>query len=127
MPREAPAGQAVDTDGLTAAIEDARCVSADSPVLLILTGTLQRNLRNGCPLVLDPAGTSYELDRGSSRPRPERPEYQRAMEMYYGDSDAALFVRLPSDGLNDATWAAIRRRLPVTVESGSLTILLSGD
>jgi alpha-1,2-mannosyltransferase len=122
-----PVGTPIDRARLATAIAGARCVTADAPVLLILTGALQRDLQNGCPLVLDPAGTSFDLDRGSSRPRPERPEYQQAMEAYYGSSDAALFVRRGRDGLNSTTWAAIRGRLPMTIKSGRVTILVRNE
>lgn len=122
-----PAGESIDIDRLKGAIAGARCVAADSPVLLIETDTLQRNLRNGCPLILDPTGMSLDLDRGSPPTRLKKPEYQRAMEAYYGGSDAAMFRRPGSDGLSPETWAAIRALHPVMIRSGPVTILLRTD
>jgi hypothetical protein len=122
-----PVGTRIETARLETAIAGARCVTADAPVLLILTGALQRDLQNGCPLVLDPAGTSFDLDRGSSRPRPERPEYQEAMESYFGGSDAALFARLGRDGLSPATWEAIGDRLPIAMKFGRVRVLVRDE
>ena len=117
-------GTPFDAARAEAAIGSARCVSSDSPVLLIETGALHRDLEAGCPLRLDPSGTSYDTDRGLPRNRPAQPEYQRAMEAYYAGSDAALFMRLPGDGFSPETWAAIRGRLPVTVDLGPVTVLV---
>ena len=122
-----PVGTRFDAVKAEAALGNARCVTADSPVLLIETGALRRDLEAGCPLMLDPTGTSYDTDRGLPRKRPKQPEYQRAMEAYYGGSDAALFMRLPGDAFSPETWAAIRGRLPVTVELGAVTVLLPAN
>ncbi len=101
----------------------ARCVTADSPVLLIETGAIGRDLHAGCPLKLDPTGTSYDTDHGSHATRRNRTEYQLAMAEYYGGSDAALFIRLPGDALRADTWASIGRRLPVATVVGPVTVL----
>ena len=77
----------------------ARCVSADSPALLVLTQAMRRNLDAGCPLVLDPTGISYDMDRGRPHPpvpgnwRLHAPGYQAAMVAWYTSGDVALFVR----------------------------------
>ena len=47
-------GQALPLADVEQDISHARCVSADSPVLLVLTSPLHRNLEARCPLVLDP-------------------------------------------------------------------------
>ena len=119
-----PVGTRFDAIAANAVIGGARCVTADSPVLLIETGALHRDLDAGCPLMLDPTGTSYDTDRGRPRNRGAQPEYQRAMEAYYGGSDAAMFMRLPGDAFSPETWAAIRGRLPVTVSLGGITVLV---
>ena len=108
-------------------IGDARCPTADNPVVLILTGRLRRVLANGCPLEVSPTDLAYDLDHElrSSRPREDRPDFQAAMRAYYGGSDAAIFIR-PSGqaGLSAATWAAIRANLPVERRHGRATVLL---
>ena len=113
-------------------IAEARCVAADSPALLVLTSAMRRNLVTGCPLVLDPVGIPYDSDRGRLRPGPvddsrrHAPGYQAAMVSWYTQADAALFVRLPADGLTAATNAAIERRLPVERRRGIVTVRLVG-
>ena len=113
---------------LRADLETARCVSADSPVLLIQTGLLSRDLAAHCPIRLDPSGMSYDIDQhlaaGVSRTRANVPEYQQAMLACYGGGDAAMFVRLGSgDGLSPATWAALRLRLPIASKTGPVIVL----
>jgi len=123
-----PAGIGLPVAALAADVSGARCVTADSPILLVVTGTLRRDIDAGCPLKLDPSGTSYDTDpglTGRARSRPNQPEYQQAVKTYYASSDAALFVRLTeADGFTGETWAAIRAELPVRHERGPVTVLL---
>jgi hypothetical protein len=113
-------------------IAKARCVAADSPALLVLTSAMRRNLDTGCALVLDPVGIPYDSDRGRLLPGPvdharrHAPGYQAAMVSWYTQADAALFVRLPADGLTAATKAAIERRLPFERRRGIVTVRLVG-
>ena len=117
---------------LEASLEDARCVSADAPALLIETTGLRRDLQNGCRLVIDPTGTSYETDHGHlagdsiEAARLHAPGYQIAMEEYYDDSNAALFDQQRADGLTPATNEEISDALPVVVTQGSVTLMLPG-
>ena len=117
-----------DPGPVEAAVADARCPTADNPSLLILTGTLRRILDNGCPLLVSPTGVSYDTDRslrGKDRIRLKMPEYQAAMQAYYGHADAIMFVRDPAArGLNEQTLAIIRAHLPVEIERGTVQILL---
>ena len=110
------------------AIRDARCPSGDNPSVLIMTGTLRRMLDNGCPLLVSPSGVSYDTDRnlrGALRTRPNQPEYQAAMQAYFGNSDALLFTRDPKNrGLTDATWNVIRAHLPVQLRLERVVIYL---
>lgn len=109
-----------DAAGIVAAIKDARCPTSDSPTVLILTGTMRRLLDDGCPLLVSPSGVSYDTDnnlKGKERSRPKQPEYQAAMQAYFGSSDAAMFIRNPKNmGFTQATWDVILAHLPVKVE-----------
>ena len=117
-------GHRLDLSRLRDATAAARCVSTDSPVLLIELDRLSRSVREGCPLVLDPTGTSFDLDRSSTADRAHRPEYQAAMAAYYGSGDATLLMRLRTgDGLSAATMASIRDHLPVVTEVGRVTVM----
>ncbi len=116
-------GTRLDVAGLTAALADARCVTTDSPVLLIETEALHRDLVAGCPLLLDPTGTSYDTDRGRPRSRLAQPAYQAAMVAYYGGSDAAMFARRANDRFQAGTWRAILRALPIVTRVGAVSVL----
>jgi hypothetical protein len=124
-----PVGNRIDRTRLDAVVAAARCVTSDSAGLLIATNVLSRDIANGCTVLLDPAGTSYDTDRnlpaGLVRTRQSQPEYQARMVSYYTGGDAALFRRLKSgDGFRPATWAAIRAALPNRLEVGLVTVLL---
>ena len=125
-------GSVIERTALEADIRNARCVSADDPELLIETSGLQRDLHDGCQLVVDPTGTSYETDRGRLAAGPvglsrlNAPGYQFAMEEWYDDSNAALFARHAADGLDAATREEIADELPVVVAQGLVTVMLPG-
>ncbi|HEY3523583.1 MAG TPA: hypothetical protein VGK63_07740 [Candidatus Limnocylindrales bacterium] len=111
------------------ALATARCPTADSATMLILTGLLRRMLDNGCPVLVSPTGVSYDSDptlRGPGRSRKNQVEYQAIMARYYGESDGAAFIRKESsNGLTDQTWATIRSHLPVELRIGNkITIYL---
>ena len=125
-------GTVIERTALEVDIRNARCVSADDPELLIETSALKRDLRDGCQLIVDPTGTSYETDRGRlaagpvGKARLGAPGYQFAMEEWYDDSNAALFARATADGLDPATREEIADELPVVVDQGNVTVLLPG-
>jgi alpha-1,2-mannosyltransferase len=114
--------------GIVAAIKDARCPTSDSPSVLILTGTMRRLLEDGCPLLVSPSGVSYDTDnnlKGKERNRPNQPEYQAAMQAYFGSSDAAMFIRDPKNmGFTQATWKVIQAHLPVKIDVDRVHVYL---
>src|SRR4051794_7531464 len=105
-------------------VSGARCVAADSPSLLVLTSAMDRNLKARCPLVVDPAGVSYDTFRFGRHPRARSPAYQQAMVAWYTSADVALFVRRTADALAPPTQAAIERRLPHERRRGSVLVRL---
>ena len=120
-------GERLPLAELESDISRARCVSADSPALLVLTSAMRRNLDAGCPLVLDPTGTRttrtvvarYRGRRGTG-------VFTRLAisgdGRWYTSGDVAMFVRPRSDGLTRASQAAIARRLPVEVRRGIVVV-----
>ncbi len=114
----------IDVASIRADLAGARCVVADSPVLLIETGELERALDNGCPLLLDPSGTSYDVGRGTGLPRGQNAAYQQTMTAYYSEADAVLLVREDHDVFSPASWAAIRGALPRETTRGGVTVLV---
>jgi alpha-1,2-mannosyltransferase len=124
-------GESMPLDAIERDLVHARCVTADSPALLVLTSSLRRNLETGCPQVLDPTGISYDTDRDVPDPskpgnfRLGAPGYQAAMVEWYTSGDAALFVRPSADGFTTATKAAIARRLPIERRRGIVVVRLA--
>jgi alpha-1,2-mannosyltransferase len=123
-------GQRLPIADLEAEIRSARCVSADSATLLVLTSAMRRDVIAGCPVVVDPTGVSYDVPtiphvtQSLTSWRRRLPGYQQAMADWYGGADAAMFVRMPSDGLSDGTTKEIERRLPVERQHGPVTVRL---
>jgi alpha-1,2-mannosyltransferase len=124
-------GETMPLDTIQRDLAGARCVTADSPAVLVLTSALRRNLDAGCRQVLDPTGISYDTDRNvpdSSKAgnwRLDAPGYQAAMVEWYTSGDAALFVRPSANGFTPATRAAIARRLPVELRRGIVVVRLA--
>ena len=56
------------------------CVAADSAAALVAADVLTRDLRNGCPLVVDVTGLTYDQDRGDLGPGPTPTERRRDLE-----------------------------------------------
>jgi alpha-1,2-mannosyltransferase len=67
------------------------CITADDPGVLLRMNTLSRNLRRGCPLVLDLGGHSYEP--GGLLPRQRDPRWQRFFLDYMAGGTATMKVR----------------------------------
>ncbi len=122
-------GAAVPLGRLRAAVSSARCVAADSPVVLIEADVFTSSLRSGCEVKIDVSGESYDLAARNSLPATARATlapYQRSMEAYYTSADVVAFTRLSSgDGLAPATLAALRARFPDRTVLGPV-ILMTG-
>jgi hypothetical protein len=85
----------------------ARCVAADAPSLLLETGALERDLRDGCRLVFDPTRTWYATDRGGlaagsvGASRQRAIGYQTAMVRYNaGSEDGDVTDRVRAIGVH---------------------------
>ena len=90
------------------------CVTADDPGALLGMDVLGRNLRRGCPLVLDLGGHSY--DYRPRLPRNRDPRWQRFFLDYMSSGEATMKSRYHTGfGLSRAT-AREFRRWPVIVE-----------
>ncbi len=98
------------------ALSGVDCVAADSDAALIAADVLTRDLRHGCPLVVDVTGLTYNQDRGDLGPGPtptERRrdlEWQRQIGRYFDDSGAVVLDQWRSDGLNGQLLAHLERR-----------------
>jgi alpha-1,2-mannosyltransferase len=99
-----------------AALAGARCVTADTPAVLIATDELSVDLRHGCPLLLDVTGLTYNQDRGdlaqgsTGHARRSDIEWQRQVERYFAHSDATVLQTGNPDRLDAATIAEVAAR-----------------
>ena len=121
-----PRGERVPIGADEPGLAAARCVTADEVILLISTEAVRRDLRNGCAFLPNPSGVVNAMygSRGGPRlQRADNPDYQAAMERYYGSSDAALFLRLDHAALTDDTLATIREQLPFERRVGDVLLL----
>jgi hypothetical protein len=87
-------------------VSSSRCITADSPDVLILTNVLQRNWHRGCRVLVDLGGLSYDRDAIPLRPdgtpvaRPLNPLWQRHLTGYLFSGDAVFLTRTASDGFS---------------------------
>jgi alpha-1,2-mannosyltransferase len=52
-------GTALPVSAMTAAVENGRCVTSDSPALQITSNSLTRSLSNDCPIIVDIRGATF--------------------------------------------------------------------
>lgn len=96
------------------------CVTTDDPTVLIETGTLQRNLRRGCPLVADLGGYSYDLQPGAARHvgRAANGQWQRFALQYLGSGEATVIARFRVNPGYSKTTKAVIAGWPVLAAVG---------
>lgn len=92
------------------------CITADDPGVLLGMDVLGRNLRRGCPLVLDLGGYSYDFSPRITR-RERDPRWQRFFLDHMASGTATMKVRYSTRfGLTRAS-ARVVRRWPVIYEA----------
>jgi 4-amino-4-deoxy-L-arabinose transferase-like glycosyltransferase len=99
-------GRAVPVQAVTVALSSTRCVAADSAAALVVADVLTRDLRNGCPVVVDVTGLTYDQDPGdlhagpTPRARRQDGEWQRGVDRYLSGADAVVLDQWRTDGLD---------------------------
>jgi alpha-1,2-mannosyltransferase len=94
----------------------ARCVAGDSAAALVVADVLSRDLRDGCPVVVDVTGLTYDQDRGdlTSGPTPAARrrdrEWQRSVDRYLTGANAVLLDQWRSDGLDARVLTRLEHR-----------------
>lgn len=122
-----PTGRPFPAARLRPGVQDSRCVTADSPVALVLLDVLSRNLDRGCPLVVDVTGLTYDSAAmplrpdGTAVPRPLNRRWQRTLLTYLTSGDATLIVRPQADGLAPDSRLLVSR-LPVRARHGDFVV-----
>lgn len=106
-----PEGSPFAVREVTAVVRDrAGCITTDNPVSLILTNTLRRNLRQGCPLVVDLSGYIYNITRTADADplRSDNPAFQRELMNYLASGNTAIIMRLWPDSFSAQSQAEVR-------------------
>ena len=106
-----PEGSPFPVKQVTAVVQDrAGCITTDNPVSLILTNTLRRDLRRGCPLMVDLSGYIYNITRtADSDPlRNDNPAFQRVLMDYLASGKTAIIMRLWPDSFSPQSQAEVR-------------------
>lgn len=109
-------------------VSSSRCVTADSPDVLILTDVLQRDRRRGCRVLVDLSGLSYDGDAmplrtdGTPVARTLNPAWQRDLTGYLFSGDALFLTRTASDGFSPESLQRLDA-LPVLRRGGGFVLL----
>ncbi len=111
-----PEGRRVPARTAEDALSGVRCVAADSAAALVTADVLTRDLRNGCRLVVDVTGLTYDQDPGdlgagpTPRERRRDLEWQASVARYFDGSGAVLLDQWRHDGLDGRLLAGLERR-----------------
>ena len=111
---------------LSQAAASSRCVTADSPAVLIQMDLLSRNLERGCRVWIDVTGLTYDTlalkgPNGDPLPRPLNRPWQQALTDYLFSGNATILVLGAGDGLAPDTARTIDH-LPVLMRDSGYTL-----
>jgi hypothetical protein len=111
---DAVVGRTFPAAALRAVLGHARCVTADSVGALVQLDVFGRDLRRGCPVVIDVGGLSHDRDAvaivdGRQTPRRTDVRWQRDVSGYLRSGGAQVLVRRRYDGFDRATIRGLHR------------------
>jgi alpha-1,2-mannosyltransferase len=111
---------------LSQAAASSRCVTADSPAVLIQMDLLSRNLERHCRVWIDVTGLTYDtyavrLPSGDPLPRRSNRRWQQALIDYLFSGNATILVLGDGDGLAPDTARTIDH-LPVLIRVPGYTL-----
>jgi len=110
---ETPVGVALPTAQLSRLTAASHCVTADSPVDLVLLDRLSRDLARGCRVMVDVSGLTYDSDSAAAQaagrrlPRRHNRAWQHDLRAYLFSGDTTLLSRPRADGLSPHTLRVI--------------------
>jgi hypothetical protein len=107
-------GRAFPAAALRGMVSRARCVTSDSVGALVQLDVFGRDLRHGCPVVIDVGGLSHDRDAaaivdGRQTPRLTDLRWQRDVSRYLRSGGAQVLVRRHYDGFDRATIRRLHR------------------
>jgi alpha-1,2-mannosyltransferase len=119
-------GRAFPAATIRGGLAHARCVTADSVSALVQLNVFGRDLRRGCPLVIDVGGLSHDRDaaklaNGLQTPKREDLRWQRDVSAYLESGTVQVLVRRHHDGFDRATLRRLHRS-GLLVNAGSYQV-----
>lgn len=107
---------------LVAAMPTRGCIVSDVNSTLVLMNVLSRDLRRGCPLMVDFTGRTYDTDArhrpdGTPVSRRHNTVWQQHALQYLTSGSATVLARGPDNGFAPETNATLNR-LPVLAHAG---------
>ncbi|MEO5711741.1 MAG: hypothetical protein ABIQ59_18175 [Nocardioidaceae bacterium] len=107
-------GRAFPAAVLRASVAHARCVTSDSVDALVQLDVFGRNVRRGCPVVVDLGGLAHDRDAatladGRVETRRENSRWQQDADSYFASGAAEVVVRSSYDGFDPALRRRLRR------------------
>ena len=105
-------------------VAHAKCVTSDSPSVLLLSNTLTRTIKNGCQVKFDVDGEIYGVNGGvnnekltSMERRRNSLQYQNELMKYFESGDVTILKREVADALTPATMRKLES-LDLDVSTG---------
>ncbi|MGN6741961.1 MAG: glycosyltransferase 87 family protein [Amnibacterium sp.] len=121
-------GLAVPASRMQALVAGARCVTGDAPEGLLLADALDRDLANGCPVMVDVTGLTHDRDRSATlpagRPTPLGADaaWQRDLGDYLLSGQRIVLARSLESGVGPALRHRLAER-PVLLSSAEFVVL----
>jgi alpha-1,2-mannosyltransferase len=120
-------GRDFPRERLSRYVSDRPCVVSDDPTVLALLDVLSRDLRRGCPLLVDVTGLTYDAyamsyPDGRAVPRPENERWQGRILGHLTSGSATIVAREEETGLSRASKRELAE-LPVLGRDGAYSVL----
>ena len=106
-------------------VTNQKCVAADSPVILVISNSLSRDLNQDCKVIFDVNGTIYGVTEppgsnllSATQRRKHSTEYQSELVRYFEDSDLFILKRLSADGLARNSLLSLENKKLIERQNG---------
>lgn len=98
------------------------CITSDDPTVLVEFDVFSRNIRRGCPVMVDLTGSSYDVSPGLPGARTRDPAFQNLALDYLSSGDLTAPWRLRAGWGYSRRTVAELRRWPVVAQVGTYVL-----